>query len=205
MAETYGLKISALLFPVRNHRLVPLRDFRTRYTLTTVPGVNENDCSTLGTVGAIGFLLLTGQLLFLRRTGSRFALLDALSVLSAVAVLVGTISGFGAIFNYLLFDWIRAYNRISIYIAFCSFFAAAWLLEAALRKYVHSTPAKVVYHSLLGVVLILGVLDVTSDLDVPPYAPVKQAFTIDELYVRSVEAAVPPETMVFQFPYLPFP
>jgi phosphoglycerol transferase len=156
-------------------------------------------------VGALGFLVLTGRLLFPRRTGGRFALLDALSVLSAAAVLVGTISGFGAIFNYALFDWIRAYNRISVYIAFFSLFAAAWLLEAAFRTYVHSTPAKVLYHSLLGVVLILGVLDVTSDLDVPPYAPVKQAYMIDELYVRSVEAAVPPGTMVFQLPYLPFP
>jgi len=44
--------------------------FQSRFRSADIPGVNENDCSTLGTVGAIGFLLLTGQLLFLRRTGN---------------------------------------------------------------------------------------------------------------------------------------
>lgn len=204
-AEEFGMKLSQLLFPISGHRLAPLLKFKARYNAPPTPLVNENDWSSLGIVGAAGFLAMMARLFYRRPAAFRRPLPDALSVLGIAAVLLATVGGLGTVFSFLISCWIRAYNRISVYIAFFALFTVALLLEAAYRRYVHSRRGAVLYAGLLGGLVLLGVLDQTSDAFVPAYAEQKERYAQDAEFVSQVEAAVPPGGMIFQLPYLAFP
>ena len=60
-AETYGLRIAPMLLPVRHHRIAALSAVSYRYEQAT--GISGEVASTsLGAVGAVGFLILLGML-----------------------------------------------------------------------------------------------------------------------------------------------
>lgn len=210
-AEEYGLKVCQLLFPMRGHRLAPLRDFEARYSGPSTPLVNENHMAALGLIGALGFLFLAARLLRVpcfrgqSPVFTRGPLMDVLAVLVIAAVLLATIGGFGSVFSYLVSGWIRAYNRISVFIAFFSLFAVVLLLDTAVRKYGRSARARMLMYGLLGLVLLLGVLDQTSPAFVPAYDSGRKEYQLDAAYVQTIEATVPAHTMIFQLPHLGFP
>ena len=131
-AEVYGLKIVQILLPIDGHRLNVLAHFKTHYNQHS-PLVTENTSAAVGVVGAAGFLVLIGWLLFRpaaravspasgEADGSRpppdRRFLDTFSVFNAVAVLFGTIGGFGELFALLVTPQVRALNRISVFIDF---------------------------------------------------------------------------------------
>jgi hypothetical protein len=85
----------------------------------------------LGVIGSLGFLALLGCFLLGTPGGTRRGesadvahrvLLRDVSILNLSAVLLGTIGGFGSLVALVISSKIRAYNRISIYIAFFSLF-----------------------------------------------------------------------------------
>src|SRR5438876_7160409 len=87
--------------------------------------VSENRSATLGLFGTLGFLLLLGCLLV---EPSNIEL-QSLSALNLVALLVGTMGGFGAVFSFVIWSQFRGYNRISVFVAFFSLFGLLLLLE----------------------------------------------------------------------------
>jgi phosphoglycerol transferase len=200
-AEVMGLKITQLLLPIGGHRWEPLGALRYRYNLG--PLVNENDTSSLGFVGSLGFLLLIAAI-FLRREWP--ALIEQLSLLNIAAFLLATIGGFGVLFALLVSAQIRAYNRISVFIAFFSFIAVAWLLDS-LCKSLSSRPLRIVYHIGLALILVIGVLDqaTTTFFFVPEYEKIKREYQNDADFLSRIEASLPQRAMVFQLPYMPFP
>src|SRR5205814_2292803 len=111
----------------------------------------------------------------------------------------------GSLFGLLVSPQIRAYNRISIFIAFFSFFAVALLLDKLGRKCEGSTRRRLGFQALLAVLLALGIADQTTWLLVPQYTPLKTAYQQEKEYVRRVEASVPSGAMIFQLPYTAFP
>jgi phosphoglycerol transferase len=127
--ELTGLKIVQLLLPVTGHRVHALAHVKGIYNDPRSALNNENDSASLGLVGAVGFVVLAGRLL--ARRGKLWAdpLQDSLANLNAWAVALGTVGGLGSLFAVLVSPWIRAYNRISIYIAFMALFAVALLLD----------------------------------------------------------------------------
>src|SRR5439155_3297028 len=118
---------------IKEHKLPPLAGLRARYDATT-PLVNENGKATLGLIGSAGFLLLLARLLCRRRADDAAAPKDGLAVLNVFAVLLAGIGGFGSLFGLLVSPQIRAYNRISIFMAFFSLFAIGVLLDKIARK-----------------------------------------------------------------------
>jgi phosphoglycerol transferase len=101
---------------------------------------------------------------------------------------------------------IRAYTRISVFIAFFSLIVVAWLLDTLFKRL--PTPRlRLVYYVGLAVVLVLGVLDQTSTIFffVPEYEKTKREYESDADFVNRIEASLPPHAMVFQLPYMPFP
>ncbi len=203
-AEEYGLKICQLFVPVPGHRLAWCRDLEARYH-QSAPLVNENTSVALGAVGAVGFVLLVARLLFRKPSFGRAALAEILARLTLAAVLLATSGGLGSVFSYLACSWIRAYNRIAVFIAFFALFAVALALDALRRRCDHSGRARAVFAGLLGLLLGLGILDQTSAAFVPAYARVRHEYAADARYVRAIEAAVPSHAMIFQLPYLAFP
>lgn len=199
--EIMGLKITQLLLPIGGHRYDKFLELKNRYNLG--PLINENDTSSLGIAGSIGFLILIGAIFSRRQLPE---LIEALSRLNIAAVLLGTIGGFSALFALLVSAQIRAYTRISVFIAFFSFIVVAWLLDTLFKK-IPAPRLRLVYYVGLAVVLALGVLDqtTTSFFFIPEYDKNKREYESDTDFVSRIEASLPPHAMVFQLPYMPFP
>jgi phosphoglycerol transferase len=198
-AEHFGMKIAPLLLPTAGHRIAALRELKRQYDATS-PLVEENASTSLGFVGAFGFLFLMGLVLSGRRSErSPDDPLRPLAVLNLIAVLLGTIGGFGSLFALLISPQIRTYSRISVFIAFFSLFASVFLLQGLYDRH------KRLGILVIAVVLSLGLLDQVTPLAVRPYASTRTTFVGDADLVRQIEEATPPDAAVFQLPYMSFP
>jgi hypothetical protein len=203
-SEVYGLKISQLLLPVTGHRVPLLAKLKDRYN-ASAPMTNENDTSTLGIIGSLGFVLLMCELLLRRSKSDATKLLRRLSELNLAAVLLGTMGGLGSLFALLVLPQIRCYNRVSIFIAFFSLFAIAVILDRRWRSAATSTHYRLCLSAGFVALLVVGLADQTSLHFVPPYAAIKAEFDSDERFTKAIEASMPEGSMVFQLPYVPFP
>ncbi|MFZ0748550.1 MAG: hypothetical protein WAM70_04245, partial [Pyrinomonadaceae bacterium] len=204
--ETYGLKIAPMLLPIRDHRIPSLAKLTEGYS-TQAPSV-ASEMAPLGLFGSVGFLVLLGWLVFFKDAGPRFAgtrgLLNRLSVMSAAGVLLGVVGGFSSIFALVVSAQIRSYHRISVYLAFFCLLAVALIVEEYFRRRRHSIPAFARY-AALALILVLGILDQTSERLVPAYERNKVEFINDDKFVRHIEQLLPARAMVFQLPYVQFP
>lgn len=203
-AELYAMKITQLVLPVSKHRIAYLTDIKNLYTRGTLVS-NENDMSSLGVIGSLGFLVLIGWLVCGQLRGPRARLSTSLSVLNIAAVLFATMGGFGALFAFYISPQIRGYNRMSVYIGFFAFFAVVLCLEKLGRRWATSGVGRCLSYGVLGLVLILGILDQTTPAFVPSYDQITEEFGSDADFIRRIETLVPRNAMIFQLPYMPFP
>ena len=216
--EVYGLKITQMFLPIDGHRVPALADLRAVYRdglRQLGPSLdNEANLAALGVVGTLGFLLTVFVFLFgVARAPQRRAegeaptdrqLLPLFGMLNTSAFLLATVGGLGTVLAASVLPQIRAYNRISVFIAFL---ALAGLGVAADRLLAHR--ATVVWRTLgvaaVAAVVLVGVLDQTpADLSAGP-AAARTAFAEDAAWVRQVEGALTPGAAVYQLPYMPYP
>jgi len=189
---------------VNGHRIAALSDLKYRYDRATVTAP-EVAATSLGVVGAVGFLVLLG-LLFRGRDrdggepdGDRRPLWAALVRLNLAALLLATTGGFGALFALLVSPQIRAYARMHVFVAFFALFCVALLLDRLAR----ARPRAGLLAS--AAVLFVGLADQTTPAMVPPYARRARDFQGDAAFVRGLEARLPPGAQLFELPYLRFP
>jgi phosphoglycerol transferase len=201
--EIFGLKFIQLLLPIPAHRIAELAQFR-QYYAATAPLVNENGMASLGSVGSIGLLLLLVVLLLPFRTKPNDVLKQS-AVLAGGCFLLATIGGLGSLFNYLVIPDVRAYNRISVYIAFFSLVAVAWLLEKARERWVRNLLGRRISVGALALLLVLGVADQSSPAMVPNYAANAAEYRSDRAFVQTIESSLPPGSAVFELPYTLYP
>jgi phosphoglycerol transferase len=209
-AERYQLKLTQLVLPVSDHRLKPLARLKERYRReTTTPGYfNESYSAALGVVAAVGFasLLLVA---LLRLAGARAELVQEpryghAAAGALLAFLIATFGGISTLIAYYVTPQLRAWNRLSIFISFFSFLAVALALDA-LRRRLAIRRANVAFGAVLAAVLVIGVLDQTTPVDVPQYRQLKAQFRSDDAFVRGIERRLPRGASVFQLPYMGFP
>ena len=212
-AEHFGLKIHQMLMPTLGHRLPQLQRFGIHgviapgeYGKISMNDVNENETSSLGAVGVCGFLALVASLFVTRRDRtSGDSLLIPLALLTIASILLASVGGFGAIFSRLVSTQIRAYNRISVYIAFFSLFAVAIGLDRLGRLLGPSARGRVTFSGILGLVLAFGIWDQSPAAMIPDHQREAAAFEADAAFVREIEAEIPDRPAVFQLPYVAFP
>jgi len=203
-SEMYGLKIAQLLLPITGHRWEPFSKLKETYN-RSAPLVNENDWSSLGIVGGLGFLFLI-VLLFVRSSNFIFGnILKGLSFLTISALLFGTLGGFGSLFSYIISPQIRSFTRISIFIAFFALFAIALLLEAFRERTKTNSKWQFLFYGLCLFVLGFGLWDQTSPRFVPPYEKNAETYQSDVHFMKTIESHVPENSMIFQLPYMVFP
>ncbi len=133
-SESYGLRITQLVLPVDGHRIDALASRKAEY-LEQIPR-SEGTAATLGVVGTVGFLWLLGvAVAACAGLGRRWELgrYRGLAVLTVVAVLIGTIGGLSTLIA-VVWPQIRAWNRLSVFIAFFALLAVALLLESLRRR-----------------------------------------------------------------------
>lgn len=197
-SEVYSLKLTQLVLPIDGHRIDAVARIKQRYT-AKFPPIDAN-AATLGIVGTVGlawlFVVAFGALVGRRAPGRHIGLaaLALLSFLLATAGGVGTLVG-------VVFPQIRAWNRLSVFIAFFALAAVALGLTALGQRL--RRPAA--FAAVLAAVLVVGVFDQTSSGFVPPYEGVNGQWDQDAAFFSSLESRLPQGAAVVQLPYEPFP
>ncbi|MDQ6914836.1 MAG: hypothetical protein M3155_03380 [Actinomycetota bacterium] len=209
-SELLGLKLGQLVLPGYRHRVDALADLGDRYATKSVPGGRlESYDAGLGFIGAAGLIWLLGiAVVRCVRPGRKRATgapVDEAAALTLVALLVGTIGGISSLVSFLATAQLRAWNRISIFIAFFAFLAVGHLLDRLGRRLGPERTWRVGFNAALLGVLVLGVLDQTSAGFRPVYSVVSARYRDDARFVRAIERRLPRGAAVFQLPYIPFP
>ena len=159
--------------------------------------------AALGAFGSVGCLLLLLYVFFGHwiRSTDKTTIFEAAAYLSLAAILLASIGGFGSLFNFFVSKEIRCYNRISVYIAFFSFFGAALLMERLLRR-----SHIIIFGSACGALVYLGVTDQAS-FDYIKSLRERSAQQYDEVkqIVAQAEQILPRGAKVYQLPYTPYP
>lgn len=205
-AEIYGMKITHLVLPINDHNLTALARVKSSYNSARRPVQNENERATLGVVGAAGLL---GLLVVLVLPGRRGWPYDPLAAVVGFILLLATVGGFGAIFNHLVSDQVRCYNRISVYLAFFCLFAVLWWLDGFLLT--RTGRARRLRYPALAAVALVGLLDQTpfswfkTQFVGKSLASEAERFYKDARFFARVEAMMPEGARVFNLPYMPFP
>jgi hypothetical protein len=198
-SENYSLRLTQLLLPVDGHRIDALASRKDEYT-EQIPQ-NEGRAATLGIVASIGFLWLLAVVL-LAVVGAWpgvIARYRGIAALTLAAVLVGTTGGLSTLLA-VVWPQIRAWNRLSIFIAFFALLAVGLLLESLRPR----LPA-LGFGALLAGLLAVGALDQTSSFFIPPHAGLAADYRADQLWYRMVEGRLADGASVVQLPHEPFP
>lgn len=208
-ADAYGLRIAQLLLPARGHRVKWFADLKAEYTRR--PLVNENDDVALGIVGAAGFLGLLWWLV-VRKPGvggwnepGRTGLLHHLSIFNALGVLLATMGGFGSLVAFFGVPHVRAYNRISVFIAFFAFASVALWVDAMMRRRATTRMRAAIAGGIVAAVTVLALYDQITPTSLPAYTVARSQFAADSSFVQIIEQNVPQGALIFQLPFTPFP
>ena len=207
-AEMYGLKLTRLILPVSDHRIPLLSTIKNEYNLN-FPATIETDSAALGTIGTLGFLSLILTFIYRREKETDSPgdndLIKNLGVLNISAVLLATVGGFSSILAVIAIPQIRGYTRISIFIAFFSLTAVVFFLDGIYKKFLKKRYGRLAGISILSLILIVGILDQTSDSMVPNYRVIEAKFNSQRDFISDIESKLPKESMIFQLPYVAFP
>lgn len=198
-AEVYGLKLIQLLLPQNGYGIPFLQNLIERYQITA-PLVNENQTAYMGLAASVGLVLLA-MILFGKK--EKDPVLRLLSKLMLGAFLLGTIGGIGSIISYVITDMLRAYNRISPFIAFLCITALCLMLSRLPWKTMRlRKPAAVLCAGLMcaGVFLQLPEASTYESREA-----LRVQYNSDRAFVESIEESVPAGAMIFQLPYHVFP
>jgi len=202
-AEILGLTVATLVFPVVDHKVGKLKQLSNNYASTSLV-YNESNDATLGIIGAIGFVFLLIVLILQRHFSN---LLVRLSQFNLVALLLSTTGGFGVIFAYVISPQIRAYNRISMFIAAMSFIAIALVLTRYINKM--GNTKQVLFMTLSVFILSFGVFDlVSSNMNLQTNQKNKIDYLSDQQFIHKIESKFDTSKQkisIVQYPYLSFP
>ncbi len=205
-AELFGLKVAHLLLPISGHRAAWLADLKNRYLADGYLN-NENTDAALGILASCAFVYLL-VCLVRRKSGvnnNRQTALETLAAMNLGAILLGTVGGFGILFSLLVTSWIRAYNRISIFVAFMALAAGGLALTSLVDRLPRKSWISVVYAGALFLLLTFGIWDQTSPLTTPDYARLCSSHAADTAFFGELETSLPQGAMIFQLPYIVYP
>lgn len=194
-AEMHGLKIRQLISPVYPHAFPPFNGWVEREAAARFPNDYENWSSRLGIVGTLGFLALVLLLFLPEAPQLEVPLLRGASRLTLAALLLATVGGFGVLFNLAVSPDIRAYNRISPFIAFFALLAVATAIDRMFKTPRARTVAAIA-------LLVLGIADqgqATRLVNDRQGAIAGEVVQLRHL-VGTLEGKLPDGAMVFQLP-----
>lgn len=206
-SETFALRLMQLGLPIEDHRIGRLGRFSRHYEETAPGPRDESRATHLGAVAAVGlaWLLLVAAASLLPGPGrERLRRYGPAAAAVLVAFLFATTGALGSLVGYTLTAQLRAWNRLSVFIAFFALVGVALAFDR-LRSRIGEGRASPAFVLLLAAVLAIGVLDQTSPAGVPDHETLAQIDRRDAAYVTRIERRLPPGAAVFQLPYMSFP
>lgn len=199
--EYYGLKIIQMLLPSGFSPLNKITRFYDYYNNSGAL-ITENDTSNLGLIASFGFVVLC--LLFIysfikkdEKSKNEWLLLDYLSLSVLSLVLIGSIGGFGLIFNLLVTAQMRCYNRVSVVITCICLITIAYCIDILLKK------NKIKGICVCAGVFLLGFWDQFTVLPQSEVAAIKN--DVYKSFFSQVEESIGSEGFVYQLPYMDYP
>ena len=210
--ERYGLRISQLYAPRVDHRIGALARLADDSQGAVVPSEGGQQLGVIGAVGlsiivvvfVISALMRTATGWWAGRTGR---LLIGLGLLAVTSMLVAAISSYSLLLSAIGLREIRAWNRISVVIAFCALAAVAILADRLVDRLAgeNTKRAPILAGGVALALVAVGLFDQTSPADRPDYAAVHTRFASDEAFFQAVADRLPWGTPVFELPHIPFP
>lgn len=192
--EIYALKITRLLIPSHTTGISILDSFTTSYNNNTP--LQTEITEFMGLLAIIGFVILF--IVLLSGNAVKKEELRLLSIMNVFAILLACIGGFGSIFNILIFDQVRCYNRISVYIAFICLLGFGYVYSIyrdKLNKYI-----------CIGILFVLTLVSLFLQI---PRITVSQedidTYNSDKNFVEEIESEMEAGSMIYQLPYAGYP
>lgn len=208
--EFYGLKLSYLLLPLSTHRLPALAEIRQRITDSPIPGEGSETLGLLGVIGIVIIIAVALMPVVAHRTPLAERL-RPLGTLALVSIVCATVAGLNSVVAVLGFSMLRAWNRMSVVIAFLALAGLAMVITHLQRRVVHQgSPVRkwlpgAAALATAGLISVVGLLDQTSNSMVPDYASTKARWAEDSEYFSELQAELGSGSAVFQLPLVPFP
>jgi phosphoglycerol transferase len=212
VGDDLAMSPSYLVLPPLQDRIAPLRSITTRYAAQTPPhGYCEQCYESVGTVGDVGLLWLGLVVLGMVLGGSllraRAPLHRWLALAAAVSVGIGATGGLSSLSRVFLTGDIRAWNRLSVVVAFVALVAVGLLLDGALARVRAGGGRR---GTVAGALILLGVLafgiaDQTSAYFRPNYSADAREYHSDSRFVAEIEDRMPAGADIFELPYVPYP
>lgn len=206
-AEIYALKIRKMLVPHEDNNVPIFNSWSQLDKNAHFPNENENAMARLGPMASIGLIFIfsisLGLINFNNKKDMRKVM--TLANITIFVVLFATVGGFGSILNLAIPDF-RTYNRFSVFIAFFSLSAVAFLWQSMYQNAV-KTSIKVTLVVILFAMSIFSLYDQFLDfsyLRSTRKNEEREASQLREI-IQKVEALVPSGSMVFQLPISGFP
>jgi hypothetical protein len=216
--DSLAMSASYLALPPLHDRIAPLRHLTEHYANVTPPhGYCEQCYETVGTTADVGLIWLLvvalGSLAgaaFVARV-SRLHRWSALGVTVVLAIAVT--GGVSSLTRVFVSNDIRAWNRMSVLIAFFALLTVGLLLDRLL-VWIRARGARDRRLARLGpwpgvllviAVLVFGVADQTSRFFVPNYARDAAEYHSDAALDATIERTLPPGANVMELPYVPYP
>lgn len=198
-AEMFGLKLADMLLPHVNHQCPVLAKLAAKYHEGR-PLPSENIMAPMGFVIAAGIVGVGVMFMLPRERRWPYGPLGALVIF---ALLLGTVGGLGALFNFFVTAQIRAYSRISVFIAFFGLFASFWRLDTWFARW---PLARWVFFLLLAPVCIVDQTPRPWFREEIVHMRERNAaqFASDHEFFAGVEEVLPNGT-VFALPHIPYP
>ena len=200
-SETLGLTVATLVFPNIDHKVRKFDGFSKSYAHKSLL-FNESNDATLGLIGAIGFVIL----IFIAFFYNHFPkILSRLSQLNLFSLLLSTVGGFGVVFAYVVTPQIRAYNRISMFIAAMSFIA----ITIIINQYISKNKKRNAFLPISFIIILFGVFDlVGSNMNFESVNKFKIEYLSDKSFVHKIESQFDTskqKILIAQLPYMAYP
>jgi phosphoglycerol transferase len=202
-SDFYALLPVQMLSPIPGYRI----GFIGHITNVVLSAPNNSEATQfLGIIASLGFISLV--LILLARARSRSwssQLLEKMGALVVIAVFFGVTGGLSWIPGMVGLAQIRAWNRISVFIAFFALVAVGIWLDRFVRWSPRSKYKAFAASALAIVLLGIGIFDQTSPAIVPNSRNYEAEWNNDAAFVSQIDHTMPKGSAIFQLPYLPYP
>ncbi len=207
-SDYFSLSLGRLLLSYSGHRIQALSDIGNSYAANTI-WIGEGDAGLGTALGATFVGMIIALIAFTIRgrwpSSERAAIARVAIMGTLTAFLIGTFGGVGGIIANLISPQIRAWTRITPFLAFfCAIVLALaidWLRERPRKR--RWGPA--FGFALPIAIAFLAVLDQTSPTNIPNYRAIAAAWNSGAAFVARIEQLMPRNAMILQMPLHGFP
>ena len=208
--QVYGLRISQLFIPREGHRVGALQRLSER---AQGPGgaFAAESGQQLGLIGAVALAVML-LALAVHAVGRRHEYADSprrllvrrLGVLAAMCMIVGAMGGLSFLLSSAGLRDIRAWNRISIVIAWLAVIVVAVCVDAVGSRLAGRRNGRFAPLLIAVALFAIGFFD-QAGRDAPDYGVVHAQYVSDTTFFHAVKEVVGPGGAVYNVPFQPFP